>query len=99
MAIKTLDEVIFYIENNICAKLNSKQISQSDNYGEVQLTADVLYYLKEYQTTKKHDDSVYERGYRNGYANREYDDEVSRRWEESFRASQMPWNHYTEMGG
>ena len=28
-----------------------------------------------------------------------HDDEVSRRWEESYRQSQMPWNHYTEMGG
>ena len=34
-----------------------------------------------------------------GYAEAKEDDEVSRRWEESYRASQMPWNHYTEMGG
>lgn len=27
-----------------------------------------------------------------------HSDEVERRWDESFRASQMPWNHYTEMG-
>lgn len=51
---------------------------------------DALHYLKEYKRQMK----------RNEYAKANHDDdEVSRRWEESFRASQMPWNHYTEMGG
>ena len=40
----------------------------------------------------------YERGYADGKAKQRDDDEVSRRWEESYRESQMPWNHYTEMG-
>ena len=37
--------------------------------------------------------------YEQGYAQAKHDDEVSRSWEESYRQSQMPWNHYTEMGG
>lgn len=43
--------------------------------------------------------SEYKRGYADGMAKQRYNDDVSRRWEESYRASQMPWNHYTEMGG
>lgn len=45
-------------------------------------------------------EEAYNRGYSRGYANAKDDDEVARRWDESFRASQMPWNRgYTEMGG
>lgn len=43
--------------------------------------------------------SEYKRGYTDGMAKQRHDDEVSRRWEESYKASQMPWNYYTEMGG
>ena len=37
--------------------------------------------------------------YEQGYAQAKQDDAVAKSWEESYRQSQMPWNHYTEMGG
>ena len=44
-------------------------------------------------------DKEVKEAYRRGYEEAEQQDEINRRWEESYRESQMPWNHYTEMGG
>ena len=71
--------------------------------------ADALYYLKEYcehlkwQAYEEHclaeEKKKIKQAYEQGYAQAKHDDEVDRNWEESYRQSQMPWNHYTEMGG
>ena len=73
------------------------------------LKTDALHYLKEYhehlkwQAYEEHclaeEKKKIKQAYEQGYAQAKHDDEVSRSWEESYRQSQMPWNHYTEMGG
>lgn len=71
---------------------------------------DALHYLKEYhehlkwQTYAEHylaeEKKKIKQAYEQGYAQAKHDDEVTRRWEESYRQSQMPWNQgYCEMGG
>ena len=96
---KTLDEVIATMEYE--ASYNS---GEQRNYD-----ADALHYLKEYhehlkwQAYEEHclaeDKKKIKQAYEQGYAQAKHDDEVHRRWEESYKQSQMPWNHYTEMGG
>lgn len=96
---KTLDEVIATMEYE--ASYNSGEQRSYD--------ADALRYLKEYhehlkwQAYEEHclaeEKKKIKQAYEQGYAQAKHDDEVSRSWEESYRQSQMPWNHYTEMGG
>ena len=94
---KTLDEVIDYCEG--------KQI-----LGEWVGIADALHYLKEYREHLKwqayeeyclaEEKKKIKQAYEQVYTQAKHDDEVSRRWEESYRQSQMPWNKgYCEMGG
>ena len=96
---KTLDEVIATME-----------YESSYNSGEQRsYDTDALHYLKEYrehlkwQAYEEHclaeEKKKIKQAYEQGYAQAKHDDEVYRRWEESYRQSQMPWNHYTEMGG
>ena len=64
------------------------------------LGKDVIHYLEEYRDMKNNGKSDYERGFRDGCKKQSNDEEVARRWDESFRSSQMPWNNqYNEMGG
>lgn len=60
---------------------------------------DALHHLKEYKEKLSNDETTYKRGYSRGYAKAKEDEAVSRRWEESYRESQMPWNRGCEMGG
>ena len=75
-----------------------------------EMNRDALHYLKEYheylkwQAHEKHclaeEKKKIKQAYEQGYAQAKHDDEVNRRWEESYRQSQMPWNKgYCEMGG
>lgn len=71
--------------------------------------SNALYYLKEYhehlkwQAYEEHclaeEKKKIKQAYEQGYTQAKHDDAVARSWEESYRQSQMPWNHYTEMGG
>ena len=96
---KTLDEVIkafeYTYENDPTAW----------TYG-----VDALHYLKEYQEHLKwqayeehclaEEKKKIKQAYEQWYTQAKHDDEVSRRWEKSYRQSQMPWNQgYCEMGG
>lgn len=99
---KTLDEVIQEFENR-------EMFVQYYMQDGSQYSSDALYYLKEYrehlkwQAYEEHclaeEKKKIKQAYEQGYAQAKHDDEVSRRWDESYRQSQMPWNHYTEMGG
>lgn len=104
---KTLDELITVMDHVEFCCTNCKLQFDCD---EVEcFLDDALYYLKEYQEhlkwhayeehclaeEKKKIKQVYEQG----YAQAKHDDDFARSWEESYRQSQMPWNHYTEMGG
>ena len=82
---KTLDEVIDGLRDRM-------------GFGDPVLV-DAIHYLKEYRDKMANDEKAYKRGYSCGYAKAKEDEEVSRRWDESYRASQMPWNHGCEMGG
>ncbi|MBR3229795.1 MAG: hypothetical protein IKF91_03100 [Bacilli bacterium] len=101
---KTLDEVIRGLEmcclSGYCSDPNGDcPYLEHNDCGIKQIKLDSLYYLKQYRDEYNNDKS-YDRGYADGYAKAEYDEEVSKRWDESFRASQMPWNRgYCEMGG
>lgn len=88
---KTLDEVIKDLEECI----TDDAIESEGAY----LATDALFYLKEYQDKMADDEEAYKRGYSCGYAKAKEDEAVSRSWDESYRASQMPWNHGCEMGG
>ena len=95
---KTLDEVIDKLHEAYI------QIEKNDGYNcfykdDDELKEEVIYFLEEYRKMKKDKRHAYKKGYEDGKVKQHQDDEVSRRWEEDFRASQMPWNHYTEMGG
>jgi len=68
-------------------------------YSPTPWEADALEYLKEYRNMLKNTNFAYQKGFRDGCMKQAHDDAISRRWEEDYRASQMPWNHYTEMGG
>ena len=106
--VKTLDEVIkaieYCINNNGCMECPYSNNDANGCYGN-----DALHYLKKYhehlkwQAYEEHclaeEKKKIKQAYEQGYAQAKHDDEVSRRWEESYRQSQMPWNHYTEMGG
>lgn len=93
---KTLDEVIQEFENR-------EMFVQYYMQDGSQYSSDALHYLKEYHEHLKHclteEKKKIKQAYEQGYAQAKHDDEVSRKWEESYRQSQMPWNHYTEMGG
>ena len=76
----------------------------ANQHGDVIITVedltDALHYLKEYLDKMVNDEEAYKRGYSCGYKKAKEDEAESRRWDESYRASQMPWNHgYCEMGG
>ena len=105
---KTLDEVIKALEIH-----HTTPDCEGCPYENCEIRgcydADALHYLKEYrehlkwQAYEEHclaeEKKKIKQAYEQGYAKAKHDDEVSRRWEESYRQSQMPWNHYTEMGG
>ncbi|MBQ6503192.1 MAG: hypothetical protein IJI57_04695 [Flexilinea sp.] len=102
---KTLDEVIKVFEDCFGdGRIVISPLEVEPGYG-----ADALYYLKEYhehlkwQAYEEHclaeEKKKIKQAYEQGYAQAKHDDEVARHWEESYRQSQMPWNHYTEMGG
>ena len=98
---KTLDEVIKALE-----KCMADDAIESEGF---YLATDALYYLKEYQEHLKwqayeehclaEEKKKIKQAYEQGYAKAKQDDAVAKSWEESYRQSQMPWNHYTEMGG
>ena len=106
---KTLDEVIK--ANECCNNDNRCEECPYNGLGVCALERqlDALHYLKEYrehlkwQAYEEHcladEKKKIKQAYEQGYAQAKHDDEVSSRWEESYRQSQMPWNHYTEMGG
>lgn len=102
---KTLDEVIKAFEDCFGdGRIVISPLEVEPDYG-----SDALHYLKEYQEHLKwqayeehclaEERKKIKQAYEQGYAQAKHDDEVSRRWDESYRQSQMPWNHYTEMGG
>ena len=98
---KTLNEVIKSLEECM-----TDDAIESEG---ICLATDSLYYLKEYrehlkwQAYEEHclaeEKKKIKQAYEQGYAQAKQDDAVARSWEESYRQSQMPWNHYTEMGG
>lgn len=94
---KTLDEVIKAMDHVEFCCTNCKL--QYDCEETECFLEDALFYLKEYRDKMANDVEAYKRGYSCGYAKAEEDEEVRRRWDESYRASQMPWNHGCEMGG
>jgi hypothetical protein len=111
---KTLDEVIKAWE--ICDETVTANCPDCpynidcENVPGEDLKADTLHYLKEYNEHLKweayeehcltEEKKKIKQAYEQGYAQAKQDDEVSRRWEESYRQSQMPWNQgYCEMGG
>lgn len=106
---KTLDEVIKALE--YCTGFDFVRCQDCPGYSEPDcgVQNDALHYLKEYhehlkwQAYEEHclaeEKKKIKQAYEQGYAQAKHDDEVSRSWEESYRQSQMPWNHYTEMGG
>ena len=107
---KTLEEVIKALE--ICT--SSKQCTDGCPYSRDECPTyapenDALHYLKEYhehlkrQAYEEHclaeEKKKIKQAYEQGYAQAKHDDAVDRRWEESYRQSQMPWNQGCEMGG
>lgn len=101
---KTLNEVIELSERCTLPYpgdcLNCEYFEDETGYDcRCKIIADALYYLKEYRDKMANDEETYKRGYSCGYAKAKEDEAVSRRWDESYRASQMPWNHGCEMGG
>ena len=110
---KTLNELIKSFELS-CGKKDCKQCPYDDECLDHHVCEcyermnDALHYLKEYhehlkwQAHKKHylveEKKKIKQAYEQGYAQAKQDDAVARSWKESYRQSQMPWNHYTEMG-
>ena len=90
---KTLEEVIKAIEE-MTANPTEGDYENEGYY----LAKDSLFYLKEYRDNRGNK-KIYDRGYKAGYEKAKDEDEIARRWDESYRASQMPWNHGCEMGG
>ena len=88
-----------------CPYLNEDNSCVQDD-----LYKDALHYLKEYHEHLKwqayeenclaEEKKKIKQAYEQGYTQAKHDDEVARRWAESYRQSQMPWNQgYCEMGG
>ena len=110
---KTLDEVIK--ANECCDHGEPDSRCEDCPYNGIgacvlERETDALHYLKEYhehlkwQAYEEHclaeEKKKIKQAYEQGYTQAKHDDEVSRRWEESYRQSQMPWNQgYCEMGG
>ena len=90
---KTLEEVIKAIEE-MTANPTEGDYENEGYY----LAKDSLFYLKEYRDNRENK-KIYDRGYKEGYKKAKHEDEISKRWDDSYRASQMPWNHGCEMGG
>ena len=96
---KSLDEVIKAMEICMSDRNNCKGCPYDPDCKPNKKWDDALEYLKEYRNMLKNTNFAYQKGFRDGCTKQAHDDAVSRRWEEDYRASQMPWNHYTEMGG
>ena len=103
---KTLDEVIKAW--SICFSDNGRNdcmgCPYADEDGEAACfnhdRTDAMHYLKEYREYLSEEKKKIKQAYEQGYTQAKHDDEVSRRWDESYRQSQMPWNKgYCEMGG
>lgn len=101
---KTLDEVIKELQYwDTCHEY-------PECFYDDEVTRDALHYLKEYHEHLKwhayeehcfaEEKKKIKQAYEQVYTQAKHDDEVSRRWEERYRQSQIPWNQgYCEMGG
>ena len=97
----TLDEVIESITTQSGLEIRNVRKPERDRFWVDRDTYnDALRYLREYRDKMANNEEAYKRGYSCGYEKAKEDEAESRRWDESYRASQMPWNHgYCEMGG
>ena len=106
--ISTLDGCFLKNRKEWCIE-NCPYLQNDEQMCRRNVLSDALYYLEEYhehlkwQAYEEHclaeEKKKIKQAYEQGYAQAKQDDAVARSWEESYRQSQMPWNHYTEMGG
>ena len=104
---ETLDEVIATMEYEASYNSGEQRIYDADALHYLKEYHEHLKWqayeehslVEEKKKIKAEEKKKIKQAYEQGYAQAKHDDEVSRSWEESYRQSQMPWNHYTEMGG